>query len=139
MTSSHTLASITADLITNGIPRHFGEYPEDTSEEFQFPNHLCWFLDESSIDGRGVWIYNPGLETPAAIITWEFVPSHDGRDFDPSCDGWTLESARLSYCESFHSWNSYEEKDYDHTTIREAVALISFIDQDNAKYSIKAA
>jgi hypothetical protein len=49
MTSSHTLASITADLVTNGIPRHFGAFAEDTSEEAQFPKHLCWFLDESII------------------------------------------------------------------------------------------
>jgi len=129
MTSSHTLASITADLITNGIPRHFGAFAEDTSEEAQFPKHLCWFLDESIVDERSLWLCNPGLHTPAAEISWEFIPC---------LDGWSLVSTLLEYCETRGGLIVQVDRDYTHTTIRQAVEMIASIDDYHAKRSIKA-
>ena len=132
MTSPHTLASITADLIANGIPRHF-------REEAQSPSDLCWFLLESTIDERSLYLFNTRSITPATIILWHFLPSRNGWEFDSSCDGWALDASWLYY-EGTNVGLSHEEINrYEHTTIREAVALISFIDQYNAKHSITAA
>ena len=127
MTSSHTLASITADLISNGIPRHF-------REEAQFPNRLCWFLDDRKINERWIFLFNPGSLTPTAAIIWHFIPSPNGWEFDPCCDGWSLDFSRLDHEETPDGLTHEGTIDYDHTTIRHAVVLITFIDQYNAKH-----
>lgn len=133
MNSSHTLASITADLIANGIPRHFGEYAEDTSEPAQFPNRLCWYLDEVPTSSRHLLIWSPGSSTTELQLDFEPTYCPDSPDHMT----WRLDAACLTYDMPTRSGVDRIHCDHDHTCIRDAVALIAFIDRHNAKYVSK--
>ena len=133
MTSSHTLASVTADLIANGIPRHFGEYAEDNSEAAQFPNHLCWLLDEAPADSKHLLIWTPDSST--IELQLDFIPAYCPDT--PDHMAWRLDTGFLTYDMSTRHGVDRINCDYDHTCIRDAVALIAFIDRHNAKYASK--
>ena len=134
-TSNHTLASVSADLVANGIPRHFGEYAQDTSEPAQFPNHLCWFLDEVPDNHRHLLVWNPGSSTTE--LEFDFIPAYCPDALDHQT--WRLATAHITYDISTRYGVDRTTLDYDHTCIREAVALLAFIDRHNAKHGIKTA
>jgi hypothetical protein len=111
----HTIASVAAALVANGVAKHDGEY----SEGPQFPDQICWFYDDLCVDKRTIFFYNPGGRSSAEIAL-QFTPNIEG--------DWHLASSVLTY----QRGDSYRSRTYGFTSISEAIRLIRLIDTRRA-------
>jgi hypothetical protein len=128
-TSSHTLASVSADLVANGIPKRDNPFTPHPRED-----RFCWFVTTGKEPHeRFLVLRNPHTTTELSMA---FVSAYCPDA--PDRHTWRLDRAVLLY-ELPSSVCDREVVDYDHTTIRNALTLLDFIDRHNAKHGIPTA